>query len=203
MFTWFMIFENNYGEFHRLYWQLRNHPERVFESTRMSMETFDFLLSRVSHRLQKQTTNYRKPISHAQRLVVTIRWDFKGIFSSLKHQDQLRAPHNLLFNGYWESFYFVQTSLCVKSIHITVYKMFVIFHTVKFLCILYIYGLFLHFDTLLDPWYVCMCVCNWRMYTHLHNISIDNTMYVCVFYSVVYLPIYGSWWIKTRCWNEL
>jgi hypothetical protein len=64
---------NVYGEFHHLYWQLRKYPERFFEYLRMSVETFDFILSRVSHRLQKQTTNYRQSISSAERLVVTIR----------------------------------------------------------------------------------------------------------------------------------
>lgn len=53
--------------------KIRNNPLRFFKYLRMSVETSDFLLSRLSHQLQKETTNYRQPILHAERLVVTIR----------------------------------------------------------------------------------------------------------------------------------
>lgn len=61
-----------YGEFQHLYWQVQNHPGRGFKWMRTFVETFDFLLRIVNRRLQKQTANYRQPVSHAERLVVTI-----------------------------------------------------------------------------------------------------------------------------------
>lgn len=62
-----------YGEFHHLYKGLRRNPERFFEFLRMSVETFDYILGRVKHRLKKKVTNFKKPISPAERLYVTLR----------------------------------------------------------------------------------------------------------------------------------
>jgi hypothetical protein len=39
-----------------------------------------------------------------------------------------------------------------------------------------------------------------KMYTHIHMVSIDSIMHVS--YSVMWLPKYGSWWTATRFWNE-
>ncbi|CAI6357117.1 unnamed protein product [Macrosiphum euphorbiae] len=52
-----------YGEFHHLF----------FEYLRMSIETYDFILTKICHRIRKKTTNFKKPISPAERLYVTIR----------------------------------------------------------------------------------------------------------------------------------
>lgn len=62
-----------YGEYHHLYNDLRKSPERFFEYLRMSVETYDFILCKISHRIKKKTTNFKKPISPAERLYVTIR----------------------------------------------------------------------------------------------------------------------------------
>ena len=61
------------GEFHRLYWHLRNFSEQIFEYLRISVETSNFSLNGISRRLQKQTTKYRQSISPTESLFVTIR----------------------------------------------------------------------------------------------------------------------------------
>jgi hypothetical protein len=38
----------------------------------MSIETFDALLAKAEDRIQKQTTNWRRPMSPEEQLVVTI-----------------------------------------------------------------------------------------------------------------------------------
>lgn len=40
---------------------------------RMSAKTYDFILIKISHRVRKKTTNFKKPISPAKRLYVTVR----------------------------------------------------------------------------------------------------------------------------------
>lgn len=62
-----------YGEYHHLYRQLRGDPVRFFQFLRMSVETFDYILDIIKHRLKKKTTNFKKPISPSERLYVTIR----------------------------------------------------------------------------------------------------------------------------------
>lgn len=62
-----------YGEFHHLYKQLRKYPERFFQYLRMSINTFDLLLNKIKTSIGKKTTNFGKPISTEERLVVTIR----------------------------------------------------------------------------------------------------------------------------------
>ena len=61
------------GEFRHIYEELRLDRERFFKFLRMSIETFDFLLSKVQFKLTKQVTNFKKPISAAERLYVTRR----------------------------------------------------------------------------------------------------------------------------------
>lgn len=66
-------YRNEYGEFHHLYKQLKKYPERFFQYMRMSVETFDLLLQKVERNIEKLTTNFGKPISSEERLVVTVR----------------------------------------------------------------------------------------------------------------------------------
>lgn len=49
-----------YGEFHHVYKDLRQHPDRFFKFLRMSVETFDFLVSKIMNRITKKTTNFKK-----------------------------------------------------------------------------------------------------------------------------------------------
>jgi len=44
-----------FGEYHHLYPQLREDEDKFFEYFRMSIATFDLLLSKISHRLQKRS----------------------------------------------------------------------------------------------------------------------------------------------------
>ena len=64
---------SEYGEYHHLFSDLRKYPKKFKEYTRMSIATFDELLSLVSDDIYKQTTNFRQAISPEERLVVTIR----------------------------------------------------------------------------------------------------------------------------------
>jgi hypothetical protein len=69
---------SSYGESHHLYLQLRKFPDRFFQYLRMSIETFDALLAKAEDRIQKETTNWRRPISPEERLVVTINLIHNG-----------------------------------------------------------------------------------------------------------------------------
>ena len=133
--------QKKYWEFYYIYWQLWNHSQKFFKYLRMSVETSDFLLSRVSHRLNKQPTNNRQSISHAERLLVAIQWDSKGIFCPLKSLDRIRDPPILLLNGYLWVLLLCRWIFDVKIIHNTVHEMFIIFCTLKIPYILYVYGL--------------------------------------------------------------
>lgn len=63
---------HRYGEFHHLYGDLKNHPERFFKFLRMSVGTFDFILTNIQTKLLRKTT-CKMPITPAERLYVTIR----------------------------------------------------------------------------------------------------------------------------------
>jgi hypothetical protein len=63
-----------HGEFHHLVQELRLDDARFYQYFRMNRGTFDILLQRVESRITKKTTNYREPVSPAQRLAVTLRW---------------------------------------------------------------------------------------------------------------------------------
>ena len=63
------------GEFYNMLQELRHSPdegEKFNQVMRMSIEQFDWLLGRISHRLQHKTT-HAIPISPAERLAITIR----------------------------------------------------------------------------------------------------------------------------------
>jgi hypothetical protein len=61
------------GEVHHLFKELRQDSARFFEFLRMSGATFDYILSRVKHRLQEISAAFKKPISPEERLYVTLR----------------------------------------------------------------------------------------------------------------------------------
>ena len=109
----------------------------VFRAQESICGNFNFLLSWVNHRLKKQATNYRQPVSYAERLVVNIRYDFKGIFSSLKPTDRIRGLPTFLYDGYWGSFYSLHKNDPQSCILI-----FMLFCIVKILYICHIFGLF-------------------------------------------------------------
>lgn len=62
------------GEFHHVYPELRQNLQKFKEYLRMSIETFDYILSKVYSKLQKQWTNFNKaPIGPTEKLVITLR----------------------------------------------------------------------------------------------------------------------------------
>ena len=61
------------GEYHTLYPDLREYPEKFFRWYRMSMEQFDYLLQLIRPRIEKLNNNFRASINAEQRLVVTLR----------------------------------------------------------------------------------------------------------------------------------
>ena len=42
-----------YGEYHHLFKGLKEHPDKFFQYTRMSVETFNYVLNKIEHRLIK------------------------------------------------------------------------------------------------------------------------------------------------------
>ncbi|CAI6373758.1 unnamed protein product [Macrosiphum euphorbiae] len=64
---------SKFGEFHHVYKNLREHPDRFFKFLRMSIATFDFLVNRIKGRISKKKTNFKEPISATERTYVTLR----------------------------------------------------------------------------------------------------------------------------------
>lgn len=63
-----------YGEFHHLYPELREYPDKFKKYFRMKMSTFDYILENIQGKLTKKWTNFnRHPINPVERLVVTLR----------------------------------------------------------------------------------------------------------------------------------
>lgn len=61
------------GQFHTLYMQLRDYPDKAFEYYRMSIQSFDVLLNLTKDCITKQDTKLRMAISPEERLTVTLR----------------------------------------------------------------------------------------------------------------------------------
>lgn len=64
---------STYGEYHHLYRNLRNFPDKFFQYLRMSVESFDSLLEKVKRKIEKQHANWKRPISPEEQLVITLR----------------------------------------------------------------------------------------------------------------------------------
>ncbi|XP_060856108.1 uncharacterized protein LOC132933852 [Metopolophium dirhodum] len=61
------------GQFQVNFMSLRAHPEEFTKYYRMSITTFDELISFVRPYLTRQVTNMRSPISEEERLAITLR----------------------------------------------------------------------------------------------------------------------------------
>lgn len=72
------------GTYYVLYLELRRDPEQFFNYMRMSIESFDHLLQRMSASLQREDTRYRRAINPEERLIVTLRWRYKLLVIYLK-----------------------------------------------------------------------------------------------------------------------
>lgn len=62
-----------YGEFHNLYEELRAQPLLFKEYCRMLPTTFDYIVQAIKPVLQFTSTNFQRPISVEERLMVTLR----------------------------------------------------------------------------------------------------------------------------------
>ncbi|XP_025413693.1 uncharacterized protein LOC112685883 [Sipha flava] len=60
-------------KFTAFYENIRKHPEKFYEYFRMSLKSFDELLTRLRVHLTKENTNTRNAISAEERLTVTLR----------------------------------------------------------------------------------------------------------------------------------
>ena len=62
------------GEYHHLFSDVRKDKARFFQYTRMTQETFAYILKKVEHRITKTWCNWHEqPILPEERLVITIR----------------------------------------------------------------------------------------------------------------------------------
>ncbi|VVC35624.1 Hypothetical protein CINCED_3A004501 [Cinara cedri] len=67
----------NYGEYHRLCRQLESHEDRFYLYFRMSQDSFEELYELILPRIEKKTTNWRKPIHTRERLAICLRYAIK------------------------------------------------------------------------------------------------------------------------------
>ena len=63
----------NFGEFHHLYHQLRSDESAFRQYTRMTTRTFDYILEEIREICYHCPTNFQKPISVEERLLLTLR----------------------------------------------------------------------------------------------------------------------------------
>lgn len=62
---------NTLGYYYTLVQELKNHPDKFFDYTRMSLEVFNKLLNKVTPFLEK--TSNQEAISPEHRLIITLR----------------------------------------------------------------------------------------------------------------------------------
>ncbi|KAM4048834.1 uncharacterized protein ACNLHF_011805 [Anomaloglossus baeobatrachus] len=75
------------GVFYTLYLELRRHPEKFINYVRMPEDTFNRLLERVDPFIKRKDTFFRKAISPAEHLLITLRFLATGeSYSSLHFQ---------------------------------------------------------------------------------------------------------------------
>ena len=70
-----------FGEYHHLMEDVLYDEEKCLSYIRMKPATFQLLLDKVGPYIQKNTTNFRKPLSPKERLIITLRYFFKFVFS--------------------------------------------------------------------------------------------------------------------------
>lgn len=61
------------GEFHNQYFDVREDESAFYDYMSMSSESFDYICNIIRDDCNHVVTNYRKPISVEERLVLTIR----------------------------------------------------------------------------------------------------------------------------------
>lgn len=75
-----------FGEFDKLYKDLRNFPDRFFVYFRMTTEQFDYILDKIHQRLFKPDTRFRKSLSPELKLVVCLRYVYTSFSINRVHQ---------------------------------------------------------------------------------------------------------------------
>lgn len=68
-----LVERHSKGLFQNYFKDLRNYPERFFNYTRMSVQSFDELLENVKNSLSGSDTRMRKCICPEEKLVITLR----------------------------------------------------------------------------------------------------------------------------------
>ena len=63
----------DFGEYHHLLDEVLKDEEKCVSYIRMRPETFQILLDHIGPHIEKRTTNFRKPLSSRERLVITLR----------------------------------------------------------------------------------------------------------------------------------
>lgn len=64
-----------FGEYHHLFPQLKLNSKRFFQYMRMELETFDYILGKIDHKITKSWCNFHsQPIFPEERLVVSLRY---------------------------------------------------------------------------------------------------------------------------------
>lgn len=63
----------HFGEFHHLYYQLRSDENAFRQYTRMTPDTFDYILDAIRESCYHCATNFQKPITVEERLLLTLR----------------------------------------------------------------------------------------------------------------------------------
>ena len=64
---------SDFGEYHHLLDEVLRDEEKCVSYIRMRPETFQILLDYIGPHVEKRTTNFRKPLSSRERLVITLR----------------------------------------------------------------------------------------------------------------------------------
>ena len=66
--------KTEFGEYHHLFQDLKQDAGKFFDYTRMTVETFNYILKKIEHRLTKAWCNWHtQPILPEERLVITLR----------------------------------------------------------------------------------------------------------------------------------
>lgn len=69
-----------YGEYHHLFHELKIDGQKFFEYFRMEIETFNYILEKIEHRLLKDWCNYhQQEIFAEERLMLTLRYLFNHL----------------------------------------------------------------------------------------------------------------------------
>ena len=62
-----------FGEYHHLFQEIKDDEEKFFPYVRMKKRTFNIILDAIGPYIEKKTTNFRRPISPEERLVIALR----------------------------------------------------------------------------------------------------------------------------------